>query len=166
MKVAGIDPGTIHTGVAILEENSKQHQVLFSDTINPNPKKVIAYRLHIIYQRLVEIFRQWQPEIVAIENVFFHIDFKAAVKIGEARAAAMIAAGECGIEVVEYLPTQIKSSVCGNGRAAKNQVQYMVKQAMNIKEDLQADRADAIAVAMCHIQNNRFNQLKKRAQYV
>ena len=104
---------------------------------------------------------------MALENVFFHKDFKAAVKIGEARAAAMIAAGECGIPVMEYLPTRVKASVCGNGRADKSQVQYMVQRILNIREKLEPDTADAIAVALCHLQVHRFNQIKeKKVQYV
>lgn len=162
MRVAGIDPGTIHTGLGIVEADKGNQKLLFSHTIHVDQKKPLSERLDLIHRQLVALLTEWKPEVVALENVFFHKDFKAAVKIGEARAAAMIAASACGISVVEYLPTRVKQSICGNGRADKNQIQFMVRQILNLKNALDVDSADAVAVALCHCFSLKFSQLKKQ----
>lgn len=163
MRIAGVDPGTIRTGVCILEENGKNFTLNFVGTIHAGADKALADRLRKIYQDLVITFREWSPETVALENVFFQKDFKAAVKVGEARAAAMLAASECGIEIVEYPPARVKQSICGNGRATKEQVQYMVRHLLKLREPLGPDSADAVAIAMCHFHSNQFTRLKKEA---
>ncbi len=161
MRIAGIDPGTIQTGVGILEDSGKQSTLVFSHTIHAGRAKSIAARLEIIYTELKSIFGEWKPEVVALENIFYQKDFKAAVKVGEARAAAMLAANANGIEVVEYPPARVKQSICGNGRATKDQVQYMVRQILHFKGSLSADSADAIAVALCHLHSHKFQKIKK-----
>ncbi|PIQ84975.1 MAG: crossover junction endodeoxyribonuclease RuvC [Candidatus Omnitrophica bacterium CG11_big_fil_rev_8_21_14_0_20_45_26] len=155
MRVAGIDPGTIRTGVAILEENGRgQYAVHHFEIIKAPSSRPLPERLRIIYSGLKELFTIYQPEIVALENVFFQKDFKAAVKIGEARAMAMLAAVEQSLAVEEYPPATIKQAVCGNGRAAKEQVQFMIKQILRLKEMPPSDAADALAVAICHFHMN------------
>ena len=161
MRIAGVDPGTIQTGVGIIEDNGKQAALVFSKTVHAGRVKSIAARLEIIYTELKSIFAEWKPEVVALENVFYQKDFKAAVKVGEARAAAMLAANANGIEVVEYPPARVKQSICGNGRATKDQVQYMVRHILNFRGPLNADSADAIAVALCHSHSRKFHKLQK-----
>ena len=162
MRVAGIDPGTINTGLGILDEKGSGSELVFSGTIRPGQAKTLAERLLIIYRELKTAFAEWRPDVMALETVFFQKDFKAAVKVGEARAAAMLAAAESGIPVVEYPPARIKQAICGNGRAAKEQIEYMVRQRLGLKGTLSKDSADAIAVALCHLQSYKFEQLKKR----
>ena len=171
MRIAGVDPGTIETGVGIIEVNGKTPAVLFSRSIHANRAKTIAERLEIIYTELKITFEEWKPEVLALENVFFQKDFKAAIKVGEARAVAMLAASLSRIPVVEYPPARIKQSICSNGRASKDQIQYMVRQLLNFKGVLTADSSDALAVALCHFHSYKFEQLKKqtspaRNQYV
>jgi len=161
MRIAGVDPGTIETGVGILEDNGKQAVLVFSRAIHAGRVKSIAARLEIIYTELKSIFEEWKPEVVALENIFYQKDFKAAVKVGEARAAAMLAANANGIEVVEYPPARVKQSICGNGRATKDQIEYMVRQILHFKGPLSADSADAIAVALCHAHSRKFRMIQK-----
>ena len=161
MRIAGIDPGTIETGVGILEDGGRQPTLGFSHTIHAGRAKSIAARLGMIYRELKSIFAEWKPEVVALENVFYQKDFKAAVKVGEARAAAMLAANANGIEVVEYPPARVKQSVCGNGRATKDQIQYMVRHILNFRGPLSADSSDAIAVALCHFHCQKFYRIQK-----
>ena len=166
MRVAGIDPGTINTGVAIVDGGEKKPALIFSGTIRAGQTKPIAERLQIIYTELQEAFQEWKPDLVALEDVFFQKDFKAAVRVGEARAVAMLAASMNQIPVVEYPPARVKQSVCGNGRAAKNQVQYMVRHLLGIKGGLSPDSADAIAVALCHFHSEKWGRSRKELSRV
>lgn len=163
MRIAGIDPGTIRTGVAILEGDGAKCALVFSKTIHAGQERPIQIRLKHIYEELAVILNEWKPEVAALESVFYQKDFKAAVKVGEARAAAMLAAGASGIRVVEYSPARVKESVCANGRATKDQVQFMIRNLLKLKEPIQADAADAAAIALCYLHSARFEELKKAA---
>ena len=164
MRVAGVDPGTIRTGVAILEKNEAGNiAAIHYETIEANAKRSMPERLRAIYTGLKEIFTIYRPETVAIESVFFSKDFNAAVKIGEARAVAMLAAMELNIPVAEYMPNRIKQSVCGNGKAAKEQVQFMIRQILKMKTLPPPDSADALAIAYCHLHVSVWNIQKKLA---
>ena len=162
MRIAGIDPGTINTGLGILDEKGSAPVLVFSGTIRPGQSRPLPERLLMIYQELKSAFTEWRPDVMALETVFYQKDFKAAVKVGEARAAAMLAAAECDIPVVEYPPARIKQAIGGNGRASKEQIEYMVRQRIGLKGTLSKDSADAIAVALCHLQSYPLDQLKKR----
>lgn len=98
---------------------------------------------------------RYQPEMMALENVFYGKDVRALVKMGEARAAAMLAAAERGIPVIEYPPARVKQAITGNGQASKIQIQHMVKHLLRLKEVPPVDAADALAVALCHLQTSR-----------
>jgi len=154
MRIAGVDPGTVHTGVGILDTTEGPAKLVFSGTIHADAKKHIAERLRIVFSELKVAFEEWKPDIVALENVFYQKNFKAAVRVGEARAAAMIAARSMNIDVVEYAPARVKQAVCGNGRASKDQVQYMVRHILDLRGSLSVDSSDAIAVALCHLNMN------------
>ncbi len=166
MRIAGVDPGTIETGVGIIEISGKAPVVLYSRSIHANRGKTIAERLEIIYTELKIIFEEWKPEVLALENVFFQKDFKAAIKVGEARAVAMLAASLSRIPVVEYPPARIKQSICSNGRASKDQIQYMVRQLLKFTGPLTADSSDALAVALCHFHSYKFERLKSQFAHV
>jgi crossover junction endodeoxyribonuclease RuvC len=161
MRIAGVDPGTLITGVGIIEEAPKAPTLIFSRAIKAGNDQPVAVRLEGIFQKLKAIFEEWKPEVLALENVFFQKDFRAAIKVGEARAIAMLAATVSGIPVVEYTPAQVKQSVCGNGRASKEQIQFMVRNLLKIRETLTADAADALAVALCHSHSRKFKQIQQ-----
>ena len=156
MRVLGVDPGTRFTGVGIIEERASRYFLIHSEVIRVNDKLPIAQRLKIIHDSLSAIFHTHRPELLALENVFYGKDLRAMVKIGEARASAMLAASDAGIPVVEYAPARVKQSVTGNGCATKQQMQHMVKRLLNMKEMPPPDAADALAVAICHLHSRRF----------
>ena len=150
MRILGVDPGTLRTGAGIIESAGSSYKLVHFEVIRSSPKQAIAHRLSNIHQALSGIIKAYQPKVLALESVFFGKDVQATVKIGEARACAMLAAFAHGIDVIEYAPTRVKQSVSGNGRATKEQVQHMVKILLNLKELPAEDGADALAVAICH----------------
>lgn len=156
MRVFGIDCGTEITGFGVVE----------SDETGPRPRVVcktsggirlpksqpMPRRLTELHRTLLEELRRWQPEVVAIEEVFYSVNAKSALKLGQVRGVAMLAAAECHLPVVEYAPLSIKSSVVGYGLASKEQVQFMVARLLDLPELPQpADAADALAIAICHL---------------
>lgn len=150
MRILGIDPGTLRTGAGIIESRGSSYKLLHFEVIKPQAKHSIPQRLGHIHTSLLGLIHKFQPEILALESVFFSKDVQATVKIGEARACAMLAASAAGIDVVEYPPARVKQAVSGNGRATKEQVQQMIKILLNLKEAPAEDSADALALAICH----------------
>jgi crossover junction endodeoxyribonuclease RuvC len=109
-------------------------------------------KLQRIFVELTNVINEYQPEFVAIEDVFYAVNVKSALKLGQIRGVAMLAASSCGLEVAEYAPLAIKSAVVGYGRAEKCQVQQMVTRLLHLSEPPEpADAADALAIAICHI---------------
>jgi crossover junction endodeoxyribonuclease RuvC len=144
--IIGVDPGSRHTGYGVIKISGNQSSYLTSGCIhlsNENP----AQRLQKIFTSLQEIILQYQPHEGAIEQVFMHNNAGSALKLGQARGAAIVA---LTMPLAEYSARQVKQSVVGYGAAKKAQVQHMVKRLLNITEELQADAADALAIALCH----------------
>ncbi len=149
MLILGIDPGSRITGFGIIDlQNKKQHYVV-SGCI-----KIIgtdwSLRLKQIYTDLLEIINKYKPDQISIEKVFVHKNPNSALKLGQARGAAIVAAANCGFTVHEYFPRQVKQAVVGFGQADKGQVQKMVQTLLALNKIPQADAADALAIAMCH----------------
>lgn len=155
MRVLGVDPGTHRTGVGILEADGQKYRVIHFGTLRANSKDPIAARLLTIFNALQEVIEKFRPSVMALETLFFAKDIQAVERIGEARACAMLAASKQGIDVIEYAPTAVKKSVTGNGRAAKEQIQFMVTRLLGLKESPAADAADALAIAMCHLHSSK-----------
>lgn len=109
-----------------------------------------AERLKRIYENLLEVLKIYQPDAVALEDVFYGVSFPSSVRIGEARAVALLAAANFNVEISEYSPARIKKAVSGNGQASKIQVQYMVRHLLGLRENPETDAADALAAAICH----------------
>lgn len=151
MRVMGVDPGTHKTGFGVLESDGRNYKLVICGTIRAASKDPIAKRLLHIFESLQKNIQSYKPDVMALETLFFAKDIQAVERIGEARACAMLAASKQGIEVIEYAPTAVKRSVTGNGRAAKEQVQFMVKRLLNLKEAPALDASDALALALCHI---------------
>lgn len=152
MRVLGVDPGTVRTGLGLVCHENGVDTADFVATIYVRAELSLAERLREIYEHLSRVIQERKPTVLAVETCFFHKDFKAAVKLGEARALALLAAAEAQIEIVEYAPARIKMAICGNGRASKSQMQYMVRRMLKLDKDPQEDAADALSVALCHIQ--------------
>jgi crossover junction endodeoxyribonuclease RuvC len=138
-------------GVAIVDGSTYEYKASFHKTVVLNQKHSLHARLNQIFLTICDLLDEWSPDIVALEDIFHGASFKSAIRIGEARAAVILAAAQKGIEVVEYPPTRVKSAVCGSGRAAKIQVQKMVKNIFGFEEVPPSDAADAIAIALCHM---------------
>ena len=153
MRVLGIDCGTEYTGYGVVELlNSGRLLCLRCGAIKLSPRESMPLRLSRIFDGLGEIIRAHGPERVAIEDVFYALNVKSALKLGQVRGVAMLAAAAAGLEVAEYAPLAIKSAVVGYGRAEKQQVQQMVTRLLNLEEIPQPpDAADALAIAICHL---------------
>ena len=150
MKVLGIDPGSRITGYGLVRKEGNRLVHLDNGAIFTDSAGDFPGRLHCIYQGLSEIIDQFAPDAIAIENIFFANNVQSALKLGQARGAAIVAGVNAGLPVAEYTALQVKQAVVGHGRAAKEQVQHMVRILLNLPEIAQADAADALAVAICH----------------
>ena len=162
MRVLGIDPGTIRMGVAVLDVQGNQYELVACESVNLSAHLSLPARLQEIYESVRVFIERFQPEVVSLENVFYGKDVRALVKIGEARACAMLAAAEKKIPVTEYPPARVKQAVSGNGRASKIQMQQMVRHLVRLKTTPPVDAADALAVALCHVQSHRTQNLYQR----
>ena len=156
MRVFGIDCGTEFTGYGVVEMDHETRNPrllhLAAGTIKLNKKETTPQRLAQVYAELIALITLHQPEVVAIEEVFFSANAKSALKLGQVRGVAMLAAATCNKPVVEYAPLSIKSAVVGYGLAAKEQVQFMVTRLLDLAESPKSpDAADALAIAICHI---------------
>jgi crossover junction endodeoxyribonuclease RuvC len=153
MRVLGIDCGTEYTGYGVVELDSDDRLVcLTCGAIQVSPRNPMARRLSVIFERLGQVILEHQPDNVAIEDVFYAINAKSALKLGQVRGVAMLAASSAGLPVAEYAPLTIKSAVVGYGRAEKQQVQHMVTRLLNLAEMPEPpDAADALAIAICHL---------------
>lgn len=158
MRVIGIDPGIAIMGYGIIDYNGNKYHCLEYGALTTEAGIKKNVRLKIIYDNLIEIIKSYNPDIMSIEELFFNKNAKTVITIGESRGVAILAAVNCGIDVCEYTPLQVKQSVVGYGRAEKKQVQLMVKAILNLKEIPKPDDvADALAVAMCHTNSNLMN---------
>jgi crossover junction endodeoxyribonuclease RuvC len=153
MRVLGIDCGSQHTGYGVVEldPSGKLHCIAVG-AIHAAARAPIADRLNKIFQGLQAVIERDQPEEVAIEDVFFAVNVKSALKLGHVRGVAMLAASSAGLAVAEYAPLSIKSAVVGYGRADKEQVQHMITRLLNLAAPPDSpDAADALAIAICHL---------------
>ena len=156
MRVFGIDCGTEITGYGVVEtcdtEKEPRLVCLAMGGIRQAKTKSLPVRLEQVYRELMTELERWQPDVVAIEEVFYSVNAKSALKLGQVRGVALLAAACNGLPVAEYAPLKIKSSVVGYGLAKKEQVQFMVARLLELAELPEpADAADALAVAICHI---------------
>ena len=156
MRVFGIDCGTEFTGYGVVEVDCEARMPrlmhLAAGTIRLNKKEKTPQRLAQVNEELTAMMALHQPDVVAIEEVFFSANAKSALKLGQVRGVAMLAAASSGLPVAEYAPLKIKSSVVGYGLAAKEQVQFMVTRLLELDQAPEsADAADALAIAICHI---------------
>lgn len=147
--ILGIDPGSRVTGYGVIQCDGGKHTYLDSGCVRLQGEN-ITERLHQIFVGLSEVIRMYQPEEAAIEQVFMHQNPGAALKLGQARGAAIVAVVPHSIPMAEYSARQVKQAVVGYGAAKKEQVQQMVRCLLNLSGTPQADAADALAIALCH----------------
>jgi crossover junction endodeoxyribonuclease RuvC len=164
MRVLGIDCGTEYTGYGVVElQRNDELTCLVCGAIHLSPRDPLANRLAIIFKQLGELIEEFRPDDVAIEGIFYAVNAKSALKLGQVRGVAMLAASTAGLSVAEYSPLSIKSAVVGYGRAEKAQVQHMVARLLRLNQLPQpADAADALAIAICHLHTSA-TQRRQRA---
>lgn len=148
-RILGIDPGSRKTGFGIIELEGKKIKHVINGRLMVGDGE-FADRLKQIFEGLTDLIERYQPQMVAVEKVFLHKNADSALKLGQARGAAICAAVSKELSVAEYSATQIKKAVVGNGHAKKDQVQYMMSVILNLPEVPEEDAADALACALTH----------------
>ena len=151
MRVVGIDPGISHTGFGIVDTDERGRLThIRNGSIHTSAKTPFVERLSKIHRELEELFHEYRPDHMAIEQVFFARNARSALLLGQARGVTLLSAALVGIPVYEYAATEIKKAVCGYGQASKQQVSAMVKALLGIEERMPYHAADALAVCICH----------------
>lgn len=149
MRILGIDPAYRVSGFGLIQLTRFTPKYVASGSINV-AKKEGQERLLYLYQSMLQLIQQFQPDVIAIESPFIYKNPQTAIKLGMARGVIMLAAAQHQLPLSEYTPTQIKSAVVGKGHAQKTQVQYMVSQLLGLSESPSEDAADALACALTH----------------
>jgi crossover junction endodeoxyribonuclease RuvC len=166
MIIFGIDPGSRLTGYGVIQVKAfGQYHYLTSGCIHLD-KLLFSQRLHTIFAKLHDLVQQYKPQIIAIERVFLHTNPQVALKLGQARGAAIVGATSGEIPLTEYSVKQIKQSVVGYGSATKQQVQDMVCRLLNLNQVPSYDAADALAIAICHAQHSQVHPLLRDTQCI
>ncbi len=161
MLVLGVDPGTYRMGVGLVESDGEMYSLRLSDALSPPRSAELAARLGWLHSRLEELMAEIRPDVVAVESPFVGRNIKAAISVGQAQAVAMVAAASHGIPVSMYAPREVKKAVTDNGGSSKEQVQDMVQFLLDLPDPLEpSDRADAAAVAICHINNAQTHDIE------
>ena len=152
MRIIGVDPGSDTTGYGVIDSDGRHYDLVEYAGIRGSKHLSFAERLLAISRKLEEVIERLSPQACAVEDTFYAVNVKSALKLGQARGAVLVAAARAGVEVFEYSPLEIKSALVGYGRAEKQQVQEMVRVLLgmkNVPEPL--DASDALAVAICHV---------------
>lgn len=159
MRVIGIDPGSQITGYGVVEETGSRLLHVDCGCLTTKRKSSLPERLLQIYESLVQMIEQFQPEAVAIEEVFFSKNVSSALRLGESRGVALLAASRKGVPVFEYSTREVKQAVSGYGQASKEQVQQMVKNLLKLPQVAQVDASDALALAICHLNSYKMKEI-------
>lgn len=162
-RILGIDPGTVATGWGIVEMAGGRLVHIDHGTIASSSGLAQAMRLKRIYQGLQEVVARHRPDGVSLEKVFFAQNAASALKLGQARGIALLAAAENDLALHEYASVEIKQSVVGYGHASKEQVQKMVASLLRLAESIAADAADALAAAICDLHQRAFQDRVKES---
>ena len=160
LRVIGIDPGTATTGWAILEEIKGAVTPLAYGHISTSPKNSVSDRLKEVADNLEEIIKKYKPDESAVEDIFFFKNQKTIIKVSQSRGAMLLTLEKKNVKVFSYTPLQVKQALTGYGRADKKQIQLMVKNILKLKSIPKPDdTADAIAIALCHLNSRKVNAL-------
>ena len=161
--ILGIDPGSLVTGWGLVEVVGSQLHHISHGTIVTTAAVGLPFRLSQIHRGLREVIERYRPSAVSLEKVFFSRNVQSALKLGQARGVALLAAAERELGVAEYSAAEIKVAVVGYGQATKEQVQRMVNVLLGLRGALRADAADALASAICHAHRRTFQNLVIRS---
>jgi crossover junction endodeoxyribonuclease RuvC len=149
-KIIGIDPGSRVTGYGVIDSVHGQLQFVACGVIKTDTNQSLSLRLNEIFEGINEVVQLHNPAIAAVEDVFMAANPRSALKLGQARGAAVVAATQNGLSVYDYSPRAVKQAVAGYGNAEKEQVQHMVQVLLGLSRSPSSDAADALAVAICH----------------
>ena len=161
MCVLGIDPGIGTTGYGVVDEDASGNVALIAyGAIETQPGAPMAERLKKLHDGAQALLREYQPESVAVEQLFFGRNVTTAISVGQARGVILLAIAQAGLDVFEYKPAEVKQALSGYGKADKRQMQEMVRLLLNLDHIPRPDdAADAIAIAVCHLQSRRIRRL-------
>jgi crossover junction endodeoxyribonuclease RuvC len=158
MVVLGIDPGTKRTGYAVVEAVGESVVILSSGTLTTSAKAPFHEKLKVVYEGLLDIVATYEPDEIAVEDVFVKKNARVALKMGHVRGVALLVAAISGIALGEYSPGEVKQAIVGSGAASKEQVTFMVTALLKMADIPSEDEADALAVALCHIHRRRLSE--------
>jgi len=157
MRIVGIDCGTERTGFGIIDSDGRRHDFITAGVIRTKTAHSLSFRLKQIADELEKVIAKYSPEAFAVEEVFYSVNAKSALKLAHVRGVALLQAAHAGLSVAEYSALEVKMSVVGYGRAEKSQVQMMVQSLLRISNEFPSfDASDALAVAICHGTRSRF----------
>lgn len=160
MRILGIDPGIAIVGTGVVDKIGNKYVPVYYDSIITQAHTPLEDRIEIVYNKSVEIMEFYKPDAIAVEELFFNNNAKTAFSVGQARGVILLAAKQHNIPFFEYTPLQVKQALTGYGRADKKQMQQMVKSFLGLKEVPKPDdTADALAIAICHGNSVRFNNI-------
>ena len=155
MKILGIDPGYGITGFGLTEAQRGQYRLLRCGAITTPPNTDFSWRLEVIYNDMTELLRVTQPDVVAIEELFFGQNVTTGSGVAQARGVVLLAIRQAGLDVYSYKPMQVKQALVGYGNATKHQMQDMTKRLLHLNAMPKPDEsADAIAIALCHARSS------------
>jgi crossover junction endodeoxyribonuclease RuvC len=153
VRVVGVDPGLSRCGVGVVEGPGHRPRAVRAGVIRTPPGEPTAKRLATLHRELSRVLAEARPDAVAVERVFVNANTRTAMGVGQAAGVVLLCAEQAGLPVVEYTPTQVKATVTGDGTADKHQVGFMVRALLGLAQvPKPADTADALALAICHLQ--------------
>ncbi len=156
MIILGIDPGTAICGYGVVKKENYRFRLVDYGAVNTPASMSLENRLVRIYDGITMLINKYQPDEMAVEELFFNSNAKTAISVGQARGVILLAGAHKHIPIYEYTPLQVKQGIVGYGRADKKQIQYMVQTMLNMRETPKPDdAADALAIAICHGQSNK-----------
>lgn len=165
MRILGIDPGTAICGVGVIDVEGSKLVPVYYNSITTTPDRTDAERLEILYDSLCKVIEAVKPDKIGVEELFFNKNVTTAITVGQARGVILLAAQKYKVPIYEYTPLQVKQAVVGYGKATKEQVIYMTKNILGIREKIKPDdTADALAVAICTAHSSHQDRLTKRVQ--
>ena len=150
MRVIGIDPGSHATGWGVVERQGNRYLSARSGVVRAAAGKPLPERLAAIHRGILALLREEKPDAVAVESPFYAKSVRSTLVLGQVRGVVLLAVQQEGAVLFEYAPREVKLAVVGNGAASKEQIQFMVRRLLGLREDPPADAADALAVAICH----------------
>lgn len=153
MRVLGVDPGLSRCGAGVVSGSLHRPEVVWVGVIRTPSDELVPTRLAQLHAELTALLAETRPDAVAVERVLFNSNARTAMGVGQAAGVVLLCAAQAGVPAVEYTPTQVKATVAGSGTADKAQVAYMVRAQLRLAEPpAPADAADALALALCHLQ--------------